>query len=111
MSEIGIMNLRNPGAAISIPSTADKTEIAGVITDSPKSMQAPNMPMIIKKKYPFDFLSKERKAKAIKDRTPPSPLLSARITNNTYLTVTTKIRAQIIIEMTPNKASGVYAMP
>ena len=48
--EIGIINLPNPGVAISIPSTADKTEIAGVITDSPSSMHAPNMPKIIKKK-------------------------------------------------------------
>jgi len=50
MSEIGIMNLCKPGVAISIPSTADRTEIAGVITDSPKSMHAPSMPMVIKKK-------------------------------------------------------------
>ena len=45
-----MMNLCNPGAAISIPSTADKTEIAGVMTDSPSSIQAPSMPKIIKKK-------------------------------------------------------------
>ena len=43
------MCLLNPGAAILIPSTADKTEIAGVMTDSPMSMQAPSIPMIIKK--------------------------------------------------------------
>ena len=49
-NEIGIMNLCKAGAAISIPSTADKTEIAGVITDSPNSMHAPNMPIIMKKK-------------------------------------------------------------
>ena len=109
--ETGMMNLFNPGAANSIPSTADRTEIAGVITDSPSSMHAPNIPRIMMKRWLFDLLSKERRAKAINERTPPSPLLSARITNKTYFTVTTKISAQIIIEITPKSASGVYAIP
>ena len=98
---IGIMNCFNAGVAISMPSTADNTEIAGVMTDSPISMQAPSIPRIIKTKYSFVPLLTERSAKAIKDKTPPSPLLSARITNKTYLKVTTKIKAQIIMEMTP----------
>ena len=98
---IGIMNCFSAGVAISIPSTADNTEIAGVMTDSPINMQAPSMPRIIKRKYSFVPLLTERSANAIKDKTPPSPLLSARITNKTYLKVTTKIKAQIIIEMTP----------
>ena len=109
--EIGIINLCKPGAAISIPSTADKTEIAGVITDSPSSMHAPSMPKIMRKKYFLDLLSKERSAKAMSDKTPPSPLLSARITNNTYLKVTTMIKDQIIMAITPNNASGENAMP
>ncbi|MNG37246.1 hypothetical protein D3C84_1245360 [compost metagenome] len=43
----------------------------------------------------------ERKVNAISDSTPPSPLLSARMTNATYLTVTTRINAQNSIEMMP----------
>ena len=41
---IGTMKLCSPGAAISRPSTAPSTEIAGVITPSPKNSEAPKMP-------------------------------------------------------------------
>jgi hypothetical protein len=37
---------------------------------------------------------------------PPSPLLSARRTNSTYLTVTTTINAHRMRETTPNTISG-----
>ena len=37
---------------------------------------------------------------------PPSPLLSARIRKTTYLTVTTRISAQVINEITPSTASS-----
>ncbi len=42
-----------------------------------------------------------RWASAISDRMPPSPLLSARIRNSTYLAVTTISSAQMISETTP----------
>ena len=41
---IGKTYCRNSGAETSIPSTADSTDIAGVITPSPKNKQAPAMP-------------------------------------------------------------------
>jgi len=41
---IGTMNACSPGAATSRPSTAPSTEIAGVITPSPKNSEAPKMP-------------------------------------------------------------------
>ena len=41
------------------------------------------------------------------DRTPPSPLLSARMTNSTYLTVTTSNRAQSAMETTPRIEASV----
>ncbi len=40
-------------------------------------------------------------ARAISDSTPPSPRLSARIRNSTYLTVTTRIRAHKARDTTP----------
>ena len=43
--EIGTMKGCRVGAATSTPSTADRTETAGVITPSPKNRQAPMMPM------------------------------------------------------------------
>ncbi len=41
---IGTMKACRPGAATSRPSTAPSTEIAGVITPSPKNSEAPKMP-------------------------------------------------------------------
>jgi len=105
MTEIGNTASANVGVAIAIPSTAERTEIAGVMTDSPSSMQAPNMPITIIRKYCRLSLLIERSAKAINESTPPSPLLSARITTNTYLSVTTIKSAQIIMEITPKSAS------
>ena len=43
-SEIGSTYASSSGAATSRPSTAESTEIAGVITPSPKNRQAPAMP-------------------------------------------------------------------
>ena len=40
-------------------------------------------------------------ASAISESVPPSPLLSARMMNSTYLTVTMKISAQISSETIP----------
>ena len=44
MAEIGSTNSRSSGAATSRPSTAERTEIAGVSKPSPKNRQAPPMP-------------------------------------------------------------------
>ncbi len=41
---IGTMKACRPGAATSRPSTAPSTEMAGVITPSPKNSEAPKMP-------------------------------------------------------------------
>ena len=41
---IGSTNGLSPGAATSSPSTAPSTEMAGVITPSPKNSEAPKMP-------------------------------------------------------------------
>ena len=45
-------------------------------------------------------------AKAMSDRVPPSPSLSARSRIKTYLTVTTRISAQMINDKIPRMISG-----
>ena len=69
------------------------------------------MPSIISKPAIFDFSSSERSASAISASTPPSPLLSARITNNTYLMPTTITIAQNSSEITPRIDCSVSGMP
>ena len=43
-TEIGTIHACRLGAATSMPSSADSTEMAGVITPSPKNSEAPKMP-------------------------------------------------------------------
>ncbi len=47
-----------------------------------------------------------RCARAISDSTPPSPLLSARMTKMTYFTVTTRNSAHKASETTPTTAGA-----
>ena len=86
------------------PSTAERTEIAGVMTLSPRNIAAPMMPSI---KTNGARLPTARNASAINESVPPSPLLSARKRISTYLTVTTRINAQRIMESTPSTISRV----
>ena len=44
---IGMMNRSKAGVAMERPSTAESTEIAGVIIPSPKNKEAPTKPKII----------------------------------------------------------------
>ena len=46
---IGSTYCFSSGAETSMPSTADSTEIAGVMTPSPKNRQAPTMPIRVKR--------------------------------------------------------------
>ena len=88
------------------PSSAESTEIAGVMIASPENSADPATPM---KKMSSVRLPSARWASAISDRMPPSPLLSACIRNSTYLAVTVTISAQTISETTPITSNG--AMP
>ena len=84
------------------PSTADSTEIAGVIMLSPKNSEAPKMPsparMSFVRRPPGTLRPLIRVMRA---RMPPSPSLSARSTSRTYLIVTMIVTDQKISEMTP----------
>ena len=48
---------------------------------------------------------------AISANTPPSPLLSARMTTSTYFRVTTTISAHVMSDSMPSTLSGVGCMP
>ena len=76
--------------------------MAGVIIASPKKKAAPIMPSASTKP---PFLRSSVSTSTTSDRMPPSPLLSARIRNTTYLSVTMRMRAQISSEATPITAA------
>ena len=89
------------GAATSRPSTADSTEMAGVMTPSPKKIAVPKMPSSssLRRSGGRSFTACEASASiAIK---PPSPLLSARRISTTYFSETTTVRVQNISDKTP----------
>ena len=87
MAESGSTTDAAWGIDTSMPSMADSTEMAGVIAPSPNSRQAPPMPIRAMTDR-MRGLTALRWARAISARMPPSPLLSARMTSSTYLTVT-----------------------
>jgi hypothetical protein len=90
------------GLTTSSPSTADKTEIAGVIIASPKNSAAPKAPTATRAALDANEpLSPTRLTKAIRAMIPPSPSLSARMTKATYFTDTTSVIDQKTIEITP----------
>ena len=84
------------------PSTADSTDIAGVIMLSPKNSDAPNTPrparMSLVRRLPA---APRRLINVIRARMPPSPSLSARITSRTYFSVTMMVTDQTISEIRP----------
>ncbi len=104
---IGTTQLASCGSTTSTPSTADRTEIAGVMIASPKNSAAPITP--IATIQPVRLVKVERTSD-ISDSTPPSPLLSARVTKNTYLIDTVMVSAQAIRDSSP-KTSPVTSRP
>ena len=93
--EIGKTAFSKCGETTLSPSTAESTEIAGVMMPSPKNRQAPAMPISAKAQRSRAF-STLRCASAISAKIPPSPRLSARSTKATYFTVTVRISDQMI---------------
>ncbi len=84
-----------------MPSTADSTEMAGVITLSPKNSDAPMTPSSTAVDTSAVRPATLRRISAASAMMPPSPSLSARITNTTYLTDTISRIDQKTSEMTP----------
>ena len=87
------------------PSTADSTVMAGVSMPSPKNSARPTMAPMPMVALILRVMPGERCASAASARVPPSPLLSARMMISTYLTVTTRISAQKIIDSEPITAT------
>jgi hypothetical protein len=99
---IGTTRWDTDGAAISTPSIADSTEIAGVMMLSPKNNDAPNTPSSASACGTARPLSAPiRRTSVISAMIPPSPSLSARMMNVTYLTETMIVIDQKTSEMTP----------
>ncbi len=99
---IGTMKSRKSGLMVLSPSTADSTEMAGVIMLSPKNSAAPNRPAAAK----TAAVRRPRppvhcRSSVISAMMPPSPLLSARITSVMYVSVTMIMTDQKISDTTP----------
>ena len=119
---IGTMNGLKTGVATSSPSTALRTEIAGVMTPSPYSSAAPRNPSVSTSAVPCcrDARSDATcaalrptcppSAIASNARIPPSPRLSARMMIVTYFTLTTMMSDQTNSDTAPRTLSGVTAM-
>ena len=92
----------SPGSTTLSPSTADSTEIAGVIMLSPKNSDAPKTPsaarITVVRAPPG---RRSRRTSVMSERMPPSPSLSARRTSVTYLTVTMIVTDHTISEINP----------
>ena len=95
------MNGCSSGVITSIPSTAESTEIAGVIIASPKNIADPKMPRPTSHQRSCAWPSVPRDTSAVSARMPPSPRLSARMMSTTYLSVTTTTSAQKMTDRRP----------
>ena len=81
----GTISSSSPGSITFTPSTADSTEIAGVIMLSPKNSAAPKMPSeassAVRRLLPAS--PPHRVSRVIRAMMPPSPWLFTRITRVT----------------------------
>jgi hypothetical protein len=87
-TEMGTTHGVKTGVATCNPSMALRMLIAGVIMPSPKSRDAPTIPSPMRTEYVGlgPAPSFRVGSRAVRDRIPPSPWLSARITTAMYLT-------------------------
>ena len=80
---IGTTRCPSDGWTTFRPSTADSTEIAGVIMLSPKNSEAPKIPSAASSEPRPAPAGTPRRISVISAMMPPSPSLSARITSRT----------------------------
>jgi hypothetical protein len=90
------------------PSTAERTEIAGVIMESPMNIDAPITPSASSGQL---CRPNALWPSAISDSVPPSPLLSARSSSSTYFAVTTMNSAHRIRLSTPSTRPRLTGWP
>jgi hypothetical protein len=93
------------------PSIADSTEIAGVITPSPKNSAAPNRPMPTNTMRRRDWPGSPRRLSASSAMMPPSPWLSARMMKAMYFSDTMMVSDQKISDRMPRMLAALRAMP
>ena len=94
----GNMNGASSASTCLRPSSAESTEMAGVMIASPENKAAPATPI---RNATIVRLPNAIWASALSESMPPSPLLSACIRNSTYFAVTTISSAQMISDTTP----------
>ena len=80
---IGTTAPARDGSATFSPSTADSTEIAGVIMLSPRNRDAPKMPSAMRSRFVRALPPRSMPMSVIRAMIPPSPWLSARMTRRT----------------------------
>jgi hypothetical protein len=107
----GLTKASSPGAITFMPSTADSTVIAGVITASPKKNAVPMMPRMPIPYVNGEAMGSARVTTVISDRIPPSPRLSARVMIITYFRVTTSSMAQNTKDRMPSTLAWLAARP
>ena len=83
---MGTTHDSNDDETFSRPSTAERTEMAGVMTPSPYRRAVPKTPSATRTPARATRRCSRGRTRAVRARMPPSPLLSARITKNRYLT-------------------------
>ncbi len=102
---IGTSKCTQDGFITAVPSTAERTDIAGVIKPSPNKKAVPSKRAKKMVYSPWCCGRRNFRGRSEKRvRTPPSPLFSARNTNTRYLMETTIIRDQKMSEATPKIA-------
>ena len=108
---MGTMAWSRPGAATFRPSTADSTEMAGVIMPSPNRNEVPSRASTTMPKLHLLIALPARtgpgKPSASRASMPPSPSLSARMTTDRYLPEIRQSRDQMIRERMPMTLAGV----
>ena len=90
-----------PGIAIFSPSTDEITLIAGVTVPSPKNRATPRIPIATRIALARRSFTGSPRTRPTSAMIPPSPWLSARITNATYFTETTRTIVQTTSEIIP----------
>ena len=98
---IGTTQALKTGVATCSPSMALRILTAGVIIPSPRSSEAPMMPRATRIEEVADG------SRAVSERIPPSPWLSALKTTAVYLIEMTRISAYRTSESTPSTFSCV----
>src|ERR1700677_2923517 len=103
---IGMTMPDTDGAATSTPSTAESTEMAGVIMLSPRNSEAPKIPSAASIAFARRPPGRaRRRIRAMSAMIPPSPSLSARMMSTTYVRVTMIVTDQKISETAPKMLS------